>query len=304
MNLQLLRTFLSVRKHLNYTRAGEELFLSQPAVSRQIKQLENEFGVKLLEQLGKSLRLTKAGQTLVVESEMLLGAMERTKEAVQAHSSVAQGALRIGTSSTPGCYMLPEVLGVFHQKFPDIELQYISDNSQRVEQMIIDNSLDLGFVGAFLSNDDLRSESVMEDEVVCFTSPNHPLADQRRITPHQLSQSLCILRERGSSTRRLFESWLSGQNVKLGKVIEVHSSETVKNLVTAQLGFSFMSVHGLKNELRDHKLTILDVTSMPLPRHIYLVHHAKKHFSPIIKAFLEILKDTDQSSGASGRAKG
>ena len=164
--------------------------------------------------------------------------------------------------------------------------------------MIIDNSLDLGFVGAFLSNDDLRSESVMEDEVVCFTSPNHPLADQRRITPHQLSQSLCILRERGSSTRRLFESWLSGQNVKLGKVIEVHSSETVKNLVTAQLGFSFMSVHGLKNELRDHKLTILDVTSMPLPRHIYLVHHSKKHFSPIIQAFLKILKDTGRSGGA------
>ncbi|MFL2923645.1 MAG: LysR substrate-binding domain-containing protein [Limisphaerales bacterium] len=295
MNLQLLRTFLCVRKHLNYTRAGKELFLSQPAVSRQIKQLENEFGIQLIEQLGKSLHLTKAGQTLVVESEMLLGAMERTKEAVQAHSSAGQGSLRIGTSSTPGCYMLPEVLGAFHQKFPEIKLKYVSDNSQRVEQMIIDNSLDLGFVGAYLSNDDLRLEPVMEDEVVCFASPAHPLSDQRRITPQQLSDTLCIVRERGSSTRRFFESWLSDKDVKLGKVIEVQSSETVKKLVTACLGFSFMSIHGLKDELRDRKLILLDVASMPLPRQIYLVHHAKKHFSPIIRAFLEILKNTDRS---------
>jgi DNA-binding transcriptional LysR family regulator len=297
MNLQLLRTFLSVRKHLNYTRAGEEVFLSQPAVSRQIKQLENEFGIQLIEQLGKSLRLTKAGQTLAVEAEMLLGAMERTKEAVQAHSSVAQGSLRIGTSSTPGCYMLPEVLGIFHQKFPDIELQYVSDNSQRVEQMIIDNSLDLGFVGAYLSNDDLRLESIMEDEVVCFASPDHPLAGESWISPQQLSQSLCVVRERGSSTRRLFESWLSSQHVKLGKMIEVHSSEAVKNLVMARLGYSFMSIHGLKNELRDKKLTLLDVPQMPLPRQIYLVHHAKKHFSHILEAFLEILRDADRCRG-------
>ncbi len=297
MNLQLLRTFLSVRRHLNYTRAGEEVFLSQPAVSRQIKQLEAEFGVQLIEQLGKSLHLTKAGQTLVLEAEMLLGAMERTKEAVQAHSSVEHGSLRIGTSSTPGCYMLPEVLGLFHEKFPQIELRYVSDNSQRVEQMIIDNSLDLGFVGAFLTNDDLLLESVMEDEVVCFACPSHPLAALHSITPQVLENELCIVRERGSSTRRLFETWLSSQHVKLNKVIEVHSSEAVKNLVTAKLGYSFMSIHGLQNEIRDKKVILLDVVNMPLPRKIYLVHHAKKHFSPIMEAFLKILNNVTKSKG-------
>ena len=289
MNLQLLRTFLSVKKHLNYTRAGEDVFLSQPAVSRQIKQLEQEFHVQLIEQLGKSLRLTKAGQTLASEAEMLLGAMERTKEAVQAHSLVEHGSLRIGTSSTPGSYMLPEVLGLFHEKFPDIELEYVSDNSQRIEQMIIDNSLDLGFVGAFLNNDDLLLESVMEDEVVCFASPSHPLAAQSGITLESLENELCIVRERGSSTRRLFENWLSSRQLKFSKVMEVHSSEAVKNLVTARLGFSFMSIHGLRNEIRHKKLTLLDVKNLPLSRQIYLVHHAKKHISPIMESFLDIL---------------
>ena len=271
------------------------MFLSQPAVSRQIKQLEVEFGVQLIEQLGKSLRLTKAGQTLALEAEMLLGAMERTKEAVQAHSSMKYGSLRIGTSSTPGCYMLPEVLGLFHEKFPDIELQYVSDNSQRVEQMIIDNSLDLGFVGAFLTNDDLVLEAVMGDDVVCFASPSHHLASQCQIAPKVLEKELCIVRERGSSTRRLFETWLASQRVKLNNVIEVHSSEAVKNLVSARLGYSFMSIHGLQNEIRDNKLKVLDVQMMPLPRQIYLVHHAKKHLSPIMKAFLGILNNVVKS---------
>lgn len=272
--------------------------MSQPAVSRQIKQLESEFGVQLIEQLGKSLRLTKAGQTLALESEMLLGAMERTKEAVQAHSSLEHGSLRIGTSSTPGCYVLPEVLGLFHEKYPDIELKYVSDNSQRVEQMIIDNTLDLGFVGAYLTNDDLILESVMEDEVVCFASPSHHLAGESRLSLQQISNELCVLRERGSSTRRLFESWLSKEQVRLGKVIEVHSSEAVKNLVSARLGYSFMSIHGLQKEIRDGQLKVLNVKGMPLPRQIYLVHHAKKHFSPIMEAFLEIMKNVTNSKRA------
>lgn len=294
MNLQLLRTFLSVRRHLNYTRAGEEVFLSQPAVSRQIKQLEAEFHVQLIEQLGKSLHLTKAGETLASEAEMLLGAMERTKEAVQSHSLVEHGSLRIGTSSTPGSYMLPEVLGLFHEKFPDIELQYVSDNSQRIEQMIIDNSLDLGFVGAFLNNDDLLLEAVMEDEVVCFACPSHPLASQSGITPEVLEDELCIVRERGSSTRRFFENWLATRQVKLNQVMEVHSSETVKNLVKARLGFSYMSLHGLQNEIRDNKLTLLDVKGMPLSRQIYLVHHAKKHISPLMESFLSLLGSVNE----------
>jgi DNA-binding transcriptional LysR family regulator len=289
VNLQFLKTFLAVRKHLNYTRAAEEVYLSQPAVSRQIKQLESEFGTQLVEQLGKSLHLTKAGQTLAKEAEMLLGALERTREAVQAHSSLEHGALRIGTSTTPGSYLLPKVLGRFHERFPDIDLHYVADNSQKVEQMIIDNSLDFGFVGAYLNNEDLVLKSLLQDEVVCFANPTHPMAQMDHIAPQLLGEELCVMRERGSATRRLFENWLTSHHVKFGRTIQVKSVEAIKNLVAARFGFGFMSIHGLKAEIRANQLRVINVDGMPLSRKIYLVHHAKKHFSPIMEAFMAIL---------------
>ena len=183
MNPHHLRTFLAVRKHLNYTRAAEEVFLTQPAVSRQVRQLEEELGVRLFEQIGKSLHLTDAGETLAVEAEKLLGAMERTAEAVRSHRSAERGSMRIGASTTPGFYLLPDLLAQFHRRFPKVALHYTVENSLRIEQMIVRNELDLGFVGGHLSNEDLDLRPLIEDEIVCFTSPSHHLAKVRHVPP-------------------------------------------------------------------------------------------------------------------------
>ncbi|MHC4729076.1 MAG: LysR family transcriptional regulator, partial [Planctomycetota bacterium] len=155
MNPHHLRTFLAVRKHLNYTHAAQDLFLSQPAVSRQVRQLERELGVRLFEQIGKSLHPTDAGETLTREAEKILGALERTAEAVRAHRSAEHGSLRVGASTTPGFYLLPGLLGRFHARYPRVDLRYAVENSLRIEQMIVRNELDLGFVGAHLAHDDL-----------------------------------------------------------------------------------------------------------------------------------------------------
>ena len=221
-----------------------------------------------------------------------MGAIERTKEAVRAHQSAEYGCLRIGASTTPGLYLLPSVLGRFHKQFPRVDLHYRVENSQRIEQMIVGNTLDLGFVGARLSNKDLKLEPLVEDEIVCFAAPSHSLAKRRRITPRSLEKETCIIREKGSATRRLFESWLTSQGGKLGKVIELHSLEAVKVLVAASMGFSFISVRGLRVELRSKQLKKLAVSGMPLLRPIYLVRHAQKHISPVIKVFLQVLRTT------------
>src|SRR3990172_1581331 len=221
MNPHRLRTFLAVRRHRNYTRAAEEVFLTQPAVSRQVRQLEEELGVRLFEQIGKSLHLTDAGETLAVEAEKLLGAMERTAEAVRFHRSAERGSVRIGASTTPGFYLLPDLLGRFHRRFPKVALHYTVENSLKIEQKIVRNEIDLGFVGAHLSSEDLELTPLMEDEIVFFAAPSHRLANSRPTAPSSLEEEMWVTREGGSAPRRFFEDWLSSRRGAIRKTIEL-----------------------------------------------------------------------------------
>ncbi|OIP34650.1 MAG: hypothetical protein AUK27_06795 [Deltaproteobacteria bacterium CG2_30_66_27] len=290
MNPHHLRTFLAVWRHRNYTRAAEEIFLTQPAVSRQVRQLEEKLGVRLFERIGKSLHLTDAGKTLAGEAEKLLGAMERTAEAVRSHRSAERGSVRIGASTTPGFYLLPDLLGRFHRRFPKVALHYTVENSLRIEQMILRNELDLGFVGAHLSSEDLVLKPLLEDEIVCFTAPSHRLAKVRHVAPGSLEDELWIIREKGSATRRLFEDWLSSRKGTIRKTIELTCPETCKALVRAGIGLSFMSVHGLRSELRAGRLVRIPVTGMSLKRPIFLAMHSEKRCSPVMETFLRIVE--------------
>jgi len=290
MNPHHLRTFLAVRRHRNYTRAAEEVFLTQPAVSRQMRQLEEELGVRLFEQIGKTLHLTDAGETLAVEAGKLLGAMERTAEAVRSCRSAERGSIRIGASTTPGFYLLPDLLGQFHRRFPKVALHYTVENSLRIEQMLVRNELDLGFVGANLSSRELDLKPLVEDEIVCFTSPSHRLAKVRRIAPSSLEEEMWIIREKGSATRLLFEDWLLSRKGAIRKSIELTCPETCKALVRAGIGISFMSVYGLRSEIRAKYLVKIPVTEMSLKRPIFLARHSEKRNSPVMESFLAIVE--------------
>ena len=290
MNPVHLRTFLAVLKHLNYTRAAEELFLSQPAVSRQIRQLEQDLGLRLIEQIGKSLNLTDAGRTLADEAGKLLGNLERVTEVVRSHRSAECGRLRVGASSTPGLYLLPQVLGRFHADYPDVELHYVIENSLHIEQKIVRNELDLGFLGVHPSHHELMAEKLLDDEIVCFSNASHRLAKRRRIDATTLAGETWIIREKGSATRRRFESWLAKAGGTLGSVIELQGPEAVKALVAAGVGISFMSIHGLKRGIRRRQFKKLLVTGLRLERPICLVRHADKHTSPTMETFLTLVR--------------
>jgi len=290
MNPHLLRTFLAVRKHRSYTRAAEEVFRTQPAVSRQMRQLEEELGVRLFEQVGKSLHLTDAGETLAVEAGKLLGAMERSAEAVRSHRSAGRGSLRIGASTTPGFYLLPEILGRFHRRYPDVALHYRVENSLRIEQMLIRNELDLGFVGGHLAAGELILAPFVKDTIVCFAAPSHPLAKARSVGPDRLEEELWVLREQGSATRRIFEDWLSSRKVALRKVIELSCPESCKALVCAGVGLSFMSVHGLRADFRAGRVVRIPVRGLSLSRPICLARHADKRDTSVMETFLAMAR--------------
>jgi len=281
-----LKTFLSVERHRNYTRAAEELFLSQPAVSRQIHQLESDLGVRLFEQLGKSLHPTDAGRALVREAEQILGDIDRARERVRGVRDGEAGSLRLGASSTPGLYLLPPLLGEFHKDRPGVELQYVVENSLRIERRIIRNELDLGFVGAPLDHEALRMRPLIEDEIVCFASSRRR-ASRRARTIASLEDETWIVREKGSATRRLFEEWLARKGVRLRRTIELECPEAIRSLVRQGIGLSFVSRHGLRGEKGLKEVPIRD---LHLVRTIYMVRHADKHTTPAMRRFLEIVE--------------
>ncbi len=292
MNPVHLQTFLAVRKHRNYTRAAEELYISQPAASRRIRELERELGVRLFEQLGKALHLTGAGETLAAEAERLLGAMERAAEMVRGYAEAGKGRLRIGASATPGCCLLPSVVGDFHRQHPDSELSYTVANSRVIEQGIVSNELDMGLIGEVPQSPVLASRPVVMDEIVCISEPSHPLVRRKLVAPEELSDEICVVRERGSATRRLAEAWFAEAGCNFGHVIELSSSEAIKALVAAGVGVSLMSIHAAEGEIASGRLGRIRVGGLNLKRPIYLVQHLDKHLSPVMRSFIGLMEAT------------
>ena len=290
MNPEHLKTFLAVRKHLSYTRAAEERFLSQPAVSRQIQQLSRELGVSLFELIGKSVHLTDAGRTLAQEAERLLADIDRVAESVARNRSAESGRLRIGAGTTPGFYLLPAALGRFARKAPGVELHYTVEDSHSIEQKILRNELDLGFVGVAPRSEEIVAEPFAEDEIICLASPSHALAAKKRIDVKSLERETWILRHRGSATRELFESWLAKQGGAVGRTIELGCPEAVRSLVVAGVGFTYMSRLAVGTELRRKRLQRLPVKGLRLRRTIFVIRHVDKHVSPVLEAFLSIVK--------------
>jgi DNA-binding transcriptional LysR family regulator len=285
----LLRTFLAVRRHGNLTRAAEDLFVSQPAVSRRIERLERSLGLPLFERLGKSLSLTEAGEALAREAAALVGSVDRLAETVRSRRSGAAGRLRVGASTTPGLYLLPSVLKAFQEKFPDVEVRYSVENSLHIEEKIVRNDLDMGFVGAHLTHAALRLKPLVEDEVVWYSARSHPLATRETPpSPRDLASATCFVREAGSATRRLIDTWLRRSRARLGKTILIGCPEAAKVLVRSEVGVSYMSAFGLAGD-GGAGLARLNVAGSSLSRPIYLVTHADKRLAPPMLAFLELL---------------
>jgi DNA-binding transcriptional LysR family regulator len=283
----LLRTFLAVHRHRNLTRAAEELFVTQPAVSRRIARLQRALGVPLLERLGRSLHATEAGDALAAEAASLIGSMERLAEAVRARQSGQRGWVRIGASTTPGLYHLPAVLRRYQERHPEVRVSYCIENSVGIEEKLIRNDLDVGFVGIALRRSGLRSQQVLQDEVVCYAAASHALARRRSPNLRELGREVCVVREPGSATRGLVDRRLRRARVRIGSTVAISCPEAAKVLVRAGIGFSYISRSGLRGDL-GIGLRELPIPGMPVARPIFLALHGDKHLSPTLRAFLDL----------------
>src|SRR5436190_2234429 len=176
MDVRDLEVFLSVAKHLNYTRAGNEVNLSQPSVSVRIKQLEDELGMELFEQLGKKIALTEGGLLLLPHARRVIAAIRDAKHAVEELQGLERGSLRIGASTTPGMYLVPQIIARFKERYPKIEVHLGIEDTRQVEEDIIRNEYDFGFVGGHLAGDEVEVLPWITDQLVLVVATKHPLA--------------------------------------------------------------------------------------------------------------------------------
>lgn len=288
VSLRQLRVFEAVARHNSYTRAAEELHLSQPAVSMQVRQLEDEIGLPLFERLGKQVVVTEAGRELFHYSRAIGQSLREMEEVLESLKGVSRGSLRIAVASTVN-YFAPRLMAIFQQRHPGIGLRLDVTNRESLVQMLDSNSVDLVLMGVPPRHVEVESEAFMDNPLVVIAPPDHPLAGERAISLARLAEEVFVMREEGSGTRQAMERFFSerGQTIRHG--MQMTRNEAVKQAVRSGLGLSVVSLHTIELELETRRLVTLDVEGFPDRRQWYLVYRRGKRLSPAAGAFREFV---------------
>jgi len=287
MDVRDLEVFLSVAKHLNYTRAGDEVHLSQPSVSVRVRQLEAELEVKLFEQLGKKVALTNAGLLLVPYARRVMAAVEDARHAIQDLQGLQHGSLRIGASTTPGMYIIPKIIARFKESYPRIDIHLFIKDTREIEAGVIRNVFDFGFVGGHLAGDEVDVLPWMTDELVLIAPPTHALAKKKTVRKEDLGKERFILRESGSATRATIIDHLQKWELNLQTIMEMENPESLKKAVQSGLGVAFISKFAVESELKARLLVTVRIPGLRINRQLKIVHRKDKHLSHAARKFIE-----------------
>lgn len=290
MEVRSLEVFLSVAKHLNYTRAGEDVNLSQPSVSVRIRQLEDELGVKLFEQLGKKVALTEAGQLLIPHARRVITAIEDARQTIREMQGLERGALRIGASTTPGMYLIPNTVAHFKERYPKIEIHLGIKDTRRIEAGVISNEYDFGFVGGHLAGNEVDVHPWLTDQLLLVVPPKHHLARRKFVRHEDLRKERFILREPGSATRAAIVSELKKLDLRVDTIMEMENPESVKKAVQSGLGIAFISKFAVETELKAKSLVAVRVRGLVINRELQIVYRKDKHLGRAAQTFIEMAR--------------
>ena len=286
--LQQLKLFEAVSRNNSYTRAAEELNLTQPAVSIQIKRLEGQCGLPIFESVGKKIFTTTAGKALYKASVDILNRAEELKYTIEELKGVVKGPLRLSVVSTSK-YFMPHLLGTFLAKYPEVEPKLVFTNRARVIKRLYDNEDDFVVMGQIPEDDKLETYPFLENILVPVAHPKHPLSKKKKVSLKELVNERFLVREEGSGTRLVFDRLLKKNNLHIEPYMELGSSEALKQAVMAGLGLAILSLHSLRLEQAAKKLVVLDVEGFPLKRRWFAVHMKGKKLSLVAQTFHDFI---------------
>jgi DNA-binding transcriptional LysR family regulator len=297
LTLQQLKLFEAVSRNASFTRAAEELFITQPAVSIQIKRLEAQVGLPLFEKVGKKTFPTAAGKAMYAASLDILNRVEDLKNSIEELKGTVKGPLQLSVVTTAK-YFLPNLLGVFLQQYPDVEPKLKFTNRARVIERLMNNEDDFVVMGQVPQDDNLEAYPFLNNILGIVAPADHPLANKKNISIEELASQRFLIREIGSGTRYVFDQLLEKHGLKIEPYMELGSSEALKQAVMAGLGIAVLSLHSVQLERHVKKLTVLDVEGFPLKRRWYAVHLKGRKLSLVARTFLDyILKESHRVLG-------
>jgi len=286
--LHQLKVFETVARNGSFTRAAEELLITQPTVSSQVKQLTKSVGLPLFEQIGKRLYLTDAGQELLLTCQDIFERLNNFEIKVADLKGTKQGQLNLAVITTAK-YFVPRLLGSFCQKYPGIDVALKVTNHQEIQQRMLANQDDLYVVSNPPHDIDLASQPFLNNPLVVVARKDHPLANKKNINLQELNNQPFIMREQGSGTRDAIVKLLTENDLAVKVKLELGSNEAIKQAIYGGLGISILSEHCLMSEGISGELTILDFKHFPLKRRWFVAHLAGKKLSVIAETFLDYL---------------
>lgn len=289
MNLNHLRVFHSVATHMSFTRAADELCLTQPGISKHVKQLESHYGVRLFDRLGRKVVLTQAGEILLETTRTLFELLQGADERIRELSGLKGGRLKLGASVTMGICFLPRILRTFTVMYPGVDVSLDIDLSRMIEGKVLRNAVDVGLIGAPSHDGRLVEKTFLTDRLLVITAPTHKWAKRLSVTPQELMGERFVLSGKGSGTRSFLEERFGAAGIVLTNTLEFGNTEGVKKAVENGLGISIVSSEIVERELKAGLINGLLLDGMNLERHFSYVYRKDKYLTPAARRFLELL---------------
>ena len=286
--LKQMQTFIEVARQRSVSKAAERLFVTQPAVSMQIRQLEDAFGLPLIEPLGRTIQLTNAGEAFLIHAIAAMGQLKDMEALMAEHVGMKKGRIDLAVVSTAK-YFIPMLLVRFGKLFPGIDIQLRIDNRENILGLMARSEADLVVMGRAPGNMDCEAAPFATNPLSIVAAPDHALVRRKCLPFSALGEHRFVVRERGSGTRAAMERLFADHQTPLDVVMEMPSNETIKQAVMAGMGLSFLSMRTVRHELASGHIALVDIEGLPVMGNWYITHLSHKKLSPAARAFKEFL---------------
>jgi DNA-binding transcriptional LysR family regulator len=290
MDLWQLKIFCKVIELKSFSKAGDAVHLSQPTVSSHIKDLEDHFGMRLVDRMSRQAQPTKAGELLYDYAHRLIALRNKAEEAMAEFSGKIKGNLTIGGSTIPGAYVLPRIIGLFSKRYPEVKIALKVADTSKVISRVLGGRIEVGLVGAKSNDKQLRQIPVVSDEMCLVVPADHPWAKRQRVKIKELLDEPFIVREVGSGTLRSIEHQLQKKGYTFADfkiVAEMGSTEAVRQAVKNNVGLSILSAVAVADDIKAGLLKAIPIEGLQLKRSFYLITHLQRTPSPLCNAFID-----------------